>query len=644
MIKFIKLILKTIFIFLFLIIGLLIAIFYFVNPNNYKDKISYLFQKNIGYNLQIDGKIEWSLDTKIGLYSQDLIISQESNKTSEQKLLTIKKLSIFINPIKSILNKKLIISQMELENLDLDVLRNSDKKMNTDKLINKISSIYNNSDTIVFDTIVFKNCIINLDDKLNEGSLNIKQLNLIIKQNNVFDLSSSVIELLDNQFTLEGEVHVDWQSKNLEIIRSTIQHNNLKYTANGKIKYANKKINGNTRLKLLLNNQNETDDDDKSIYLDTDFSINKQQLDFESVALTIGSGEISGNIKILNTDNTGKFDLKIRNISIPKIISALNLFTSQATTAVSTNNHNNSNLIKIFRKLQLSGHISGNNALIKPHLSINNINLNFESESPGIMKIKKGTFNIGQANVNVDLNVNVNEPKSLDFSIIAKNLDMPIISKLFFSGSGIINITGSTILGNYNDLLNHLNCNIDVVIANGQLLGFDFRNTLEKYQLYLADLLSYLKKDPNQDLKILLNSKPMVDNSPTTDTTSDFSVFKLQTVLKNGTDPKSKLILQHLKYSTEGYGEIDLIKNHLFFTLNTKLLLTPNDFNKEVPQYMQLVPLPININGSINKLVFSIDSNNYLLKALQELQKVILKSKDLIQPSLNPLESPAKSM
>jgi hypothetical protein len=183
-----------------------------------------------------------------------------------------------------------------------------------------------------------------------------------------------------------------------------------------------------------------------------------------------------------------------------------------------------------------------------------------------------------------------------------------------------------------------------VVIANGQLLGVDFRNTLEKYQLYLTDLLGYLKKDPSQDLKILLNNKPMVANSPNTDTTSDFSVFKLQTVLKNGIDPKSKLILQHLKYSTEGYGEIDLIKNHLNFTLDTKLLLIPSDFNKEVPQYMQIVQLPININGSVNKLVFSIDSNNYLLKALQELQKVILKSKDLTPPYMNPLESPAKSM
>lgn len=644
MIKFIRLILKTIFIFLLLIIGLLIATFYFVNPNNYKNQISSFFQKNIGYNLQIDGKIEWSLDTKIGLYSQDLIISQESNKISEQKLLTIKKLSIFINPITSILNKKLIISQMELENLDLDVLRTPDQKMNIDKLINKISSMYKNKNTIVFDTIVFKNCIINLDDKLNNGSLNIKQLNLTIKQNNIFDLSSSVIELLDNQFTLEGEVHVDWQSKNLEIIRSTIQHNSLKYAANGKIKYANKKINGNTHLKLLLNNQNENEDDENSIYLDTDFSINKKQLDFESVTLAVGSGEISGNIKILTTDNTGEFDLKIKNISIPKIISSFNLLTSAAAIAPSTNNHNDSNLIKIFRKLQLSGRINGNNTLIKPHLSINNINLNFESESPGIMKIKKGTFNLGQANVNVDLKVNVNEPKSLDFSIITKNIDMPSISKLFFSGSGIINITGSTILGNYNDLLNHLNCNIDVVIANGQLLGVDFRNTLEKYQLYLTDLLGYLKKDPSQDLKILLNNKPMVANSPNTDTTSDFSVFKLQTVLKNGIDPKSKLILQHLKYSTEGYGEIDLIKNHLNFTLDTKLLLIPSDFNKEVPQYMQIVQLPININGSVNKLVFSIDSNNYLLKALQELQKVILKSKDLTPPYMNPLESPAKSM
>jgi coproporphyrinogen III oxidase len=40
----------------------------------------------------------------------------------------------------------------------------------------------------------------------------------------------------------------------------------------------------------------------------------KQQIDFNSVSLKIGSGDISGNFKISTVDGIGEFDLNIKNV------------------------------------------------------------------------------------------------------------------------------------------------------------------------------------------------------------------------------------------------------------------------------------------------------------------------------------------
>ena len=628
MIKFIFKITTTL---ILILIGLIVVIILFINPNNYKDQIISSFENNTSYKFNINGQIRWSLATNIQIYLEDLEIHQKLPEMSihgisPEKILILKKASIFINPFKSLVYMKLIISKVEFEDLQLEISRHLDKIVNISELIEKLSLVNKKIiKMMLYDEIVCKNCTVNIHDQYTREIVKINKLNITLKKYNTLEINSLVIDILNNQLMLKGEAHIDWDTKKFETNKIIIENNNMIYNLIGKINYDNNKIAGNTRLQLLTNNS----DEDK-IFLDTIFLFDKQQIDFNSVSLKIGAGDISGNFKISTVDGIGEFDLNIKNIEITKLLAAINSSHDEThqenTVKIIEDNHT---LSRFFGKSKITGRLHGNNMLIKPLGRVDNIDLRINSILPGMFQVNQGMFNIGKAKIKVDLTADINkeEPK-LYINLMAKDLNMATMSKLFSTGVGIISIKASTVLGNYSSLINNLTGNFDLVIADGQLVGFDFNNTLIQYDLYLNELFNKLKKQPQQDLQVLLNNKLMPDNLLTKDSVSDFSVFKLQTQLTDGADANSNLILQHAKYSLAGIGLINLTKNHFNYNLSTKLTLVPNDFTREISQYMQTVPLIVQAKGSTNAVVFSIKSDDYILKALQELQKMLLKIKE----------------
>jgi len=102
---------------------------------------------------------------------------------------------------------------------------------------------------------------------------------------------------------------------------------------------------------------------------------------------------------------------------------------------------------------------------------------------------------------------------------------------------------------------------------------------------------------------------------------SGFSSLKLQAFFKGGVASQSTLSLQHPSYTVQGVGLIDLPKNNLDYQFYAVLNKFTNNEPQQVAQYVHTVPLLIKINGPINQPVFSINKEEYLRAALQELQK-----------------------
>lgn len=574
MFGFIKFIFKTVIASLLILIGIIVAAFILVNPNNYKDKISVFVENNTGYKLEINGLIQLSFTKKISLVSlevQNIKINNKSQDKISDNVLDVKKLAILVDPLKSLLNKKIIISKFEFEDLEIYIFKNAYKLM------------------------------------------------------------------------LEGEANIDVITKNIEILSSKIGYGGIEYNLIGNVNYKDNKFFGDTQLQLLTNNIQYNKDKIKidNIFLDTKFALDAKQIDLNHILLKQSPGEISGNIKISILENQGEFDLKIKNIEAVKLIDTIIFIQDHKETKL-PNTSEQSNIVTFFKKLRLTGLVRGDSLLISPNLSIGNIDFHLENKEPSIFEINKGFFNLAKADVHLDFKADINKESKIELNLKTKDIDMSSINKIFSSGRGIIDIKLSTTADSYTNLLNNLTGNIDLVVANGTLRGIDFYDALNKSEECLNDLFTALLKDPKQDLNVLLsNSKKTFDNLIEKDAISDFSVFKLQALLKNGVDTKSSIVLKHQKYSMQGSGVIDLAKNHLNYQFRSQLAATPSQLTKEITQYMQIVPLTTNVEGSLTNIVFSADIKNYLLTALKELQKIALQNKELNVVS-GQMEDPSK--
>lgn len=521
MFNFIKFIFKTVVAVLLILLGIIAAIGIFIDPNDYKDKISIFLANKTGYKLKINGPINWSvaLNKSFGFEVQNLKIDTLN--------LDLQKIFILVNPLKSLLNRKLILE----------------------------TKIFNET----------------------------------------------------YKFIWEGESNVDIIAKNVEITSSNIEYNNTKYNLKGDLNYQNAKVVGNIQVELFDN-----------ISLNTKFILDAQQIEFNSLLIKLGVGNVSGNIKISFVNHLGEFDLKIKNIGAMQIIDAMMFARSS----------------KLLQKLKLTGRVHGDELLITPHLNFTNIDLYLENTKPGMFEINNGVFYLGKASVNVDFKADfkteVNQKPIFEFTVNTKNLEMPRVSKIFSAGVGILNLKLSTTADNYRDLLHNLTGNIDLVVANGGLNGIDCYNILTKTEDRLNDIFSALLKNPNQDAKLLLSNhqQTMENIDNLLNTGSDFSVLKLQALLKNGVDPKSSIVLKNQKYSMQGYGIIDLPKNYLNYQTFVQFVATPSALVKEIPQYMQVYPIMINADGAIDNIVLSTDLNKYFLTAISVLQKIAIKNKE----------------
>ena len=628
MVQLIKFIFKTTVALLLILVGAVVLVAIFINPNNYKTQIISFLENNIGYKVQINGPIQWSLTKDIVFYVRNVSISHKSHDKFPTSILVSKDLSFAISPVKTLLNKMLTISKLEFEDLGIYIFKNTDKVTNVDELLQKLKlPIHNAKNKILFENIVWKNSTVTLDDQFANKHIKITQLNLILKNGSALEISSSKINMFNMELMLESTLNIDFGANNLDINKSKIDCNGVRYTVTGNIHYKGAEdFDGHLQL-LLMNLPGGI----KSPSLDVKFIVNNKQIDLNSMLLQIDSGKVSGNVKISTLENKGEFDLGIQDLEFQKIIKLLVNANNDVDQKPSDQiaKPDDYAAVNLFKKIQLTGRIHGNNILIKPLLVITDLDLPIKSDMPGMFEVHKGAFNLGKATVAVNMQADLNKQNQLNMVIDAKDLDMPIVAKTFAAGTGIVNIKVTTAASNYQALLNNLAGNIDLVVANGKLRGVDFNNALTKSEKHLNDLFGSLRGDPKQDLKFLLeHSKKTVDNVFSNDVVSDFSVFKLQMLLKNGVDVKSSVLLKHQTYSVNGYGVINIPKNNLNYTVSAKLIEPPNELIKEVAQYMQVVPLSIKCSGNIDAVVFSADTKKYLLTSLQELQKIILKSKE----------------
>jgi hypothetical protein len=259
----------------------------------------------------------------------------------------------------------------------------------------------------------------------------------------------------------------------------------------------------------------------------------------------------------------------------------------------------------------------------------------------------ESNINVGLGSLQVDGNVKLlpieyqNDTKAVPLTIAftldkggvsiivdEKNVDVQVISKIFVSesllfGVGAIKVNLSSARNNNEKgLLNNLAGTMDVSIKDGKIKGIDIFSTLAQAENNLNALFDTMRGNVKQGIDVLLsNDSKAINNVLGENYFSGFSSLKLQAFFKGGVASQSTLSLQHPSYTVQGVGLIDLPKNNLDYQFYAVLNKFTNNEPQQVAQYVHTVPLLIKINGPINQPVFSINKEEYLRAALQELQK-----------------------
>jgi uncharacterized protein involved in outer membrane biogenesis len=607
---------------LILVAILIIAIFIltkYIDLNDYKSEIAELFQQKFNYILEINGNINWSMDNKLKLAVNELKVKDHN---SSENLLQVKRALIVINPVTSILSQKLMISDIELEDCDVHLISHENNQENIDKLLIKLKKHYAKLTRYVsFKNFVIKNSNFRADNIFTDPII-IGDINLIWKGTAIVSVGSSTINILQNQLVVDGLASFDFEHNNFEFKRFTIKNNDAYYNLDGKMFYRDNKWTGESILKLVrVENVEKVED----IFLNAKFDISDKQINLEKINLKTDTGELLGELFVDLPSHKGTFKITANNVQLEKIIAAMHSSELVTNTAI-YKQYSKQNpvdvVLKSLKNIQLNGSLVGDNVMLNKKLKFNKLDLNVESDKPGMFKLKDSKFKFARGNVAVKLDADFR--KELKFKIDARitDLNMRYISNIFTKGKGIIDLKLSSNAQNTKSILENLQGNLDIVVAKGKISGVDFYGLLMKVEKHLQQQFDSLKNNPNQNFADLTQKEQIVSNVIDEQAVANFDVLQIKTKLKKGADSKSSIVLKYSAYNMEGKGSIDLAKNNLDYVMQVDLLRTPRQLLNPISQYMQVNPLKVQATGKVNKIVFTADLENYLLVALKKLNNI----------------------
>lgn len=650
-------ILSIIFLLFIILIG---AIFFLINPNNYKNQITSAASEKLGRTLSINGDIKLSLFPWPGIQIHQIQLNNPATfKEPVFAKLDEADISFQLWPL---LRKNLIINKVKLDGLQVNLIRTADNKNNwqdlTDntnqrpvKNTNAVSNASETASSFQIEDVELNNASVSWDDMLKKQKINLSNLNL--QADNIYSAHNVPLDLNFNFSNQQPKLNGNFQ------LTGKLSSKDNRYTINSlnissRIDNNNKPVNLTLQGDLVFDNQQQI------------LQINKLNGNFAGIPI---QGDMTATQ--VNTSPTVKGNLVINRFSPREILNQLGYeqaidsntkMLSQAQGQLQfTANEQNIAVKPLQFKLDnssLTGALAVNTqqSKITTNLNIDRINLNdyissetsaktsnqthitkqnsaTSANSSSLPKIQAqvniGSLTVNQFNLN-NLAATINTQKNM--------ISIAPIKTGFYQGTAqaniAINLAGNNPQFSVNGTLNKIQAGelYKALTSNDQFSGIADINvdlkaqgtTSESIRQTLAgsvrlSLQNGVYKGANI-LKLIQNGlailKPDVIPQASTSDQTLFSKLSASFQISKGIAYNNDLLLVSPYLQVHGQGAINLAQEQLGLQLRG----TRVDKNNNATPPM----IPIMVTGSWDNPHFNIDAKTLVADQLkQRAQKLV---------------------
>lgn len=639
--KYIKRFLKIALIAILFGFSAMVAIAYFVNPNQFKSTIESKVLAQTGHVLTIKGPMTWKLSPTLMLEVEDIVLNNQKPFTDE--LLSAKNIRIDL-ALSSLFTGKVVLN-LKLNGANIHLVRNNEGQSNWETLLHPkkeakhVPSQDKTSDkssnlAILLNSLKIKDGEITFQDKGKNTNYQIKELELsmdnVMKgalgiKNPIF---LSLKWLNHNKDNAKGKVilKADWA---LNLLQDELNVSDLVLTLASDNK---EKDQMNER-----NKRNEAGKEKEITKLHGNILI-KNMSHTPSVQGEIESKEFKlttllDNMGVNNPALPASADIKAQfQYQAPYL--SLDKCNIQFKDNGSFDCHFKMNTNQLTAgNLDLQGEFSALN------LKYNQVKLD---EVKGNVLGKAGIVTIApliihlaeseqQATVQIDLRGN--SPK---YSIRSQSnhFDIMPLLALFgvdnkLQGKTNFKLNLSAAGNSVEEIKNSLSGNSEIEIKEGKLAGADLISLLKSLNTNIYNMTSSLAKKPSlnmvssvQSLQDLSKQKQAAINP---NASTPFDILKASVNINNGVANNPDLLIAHSEYVVNGQGKLNFNNSTIEYHTAAKLKNNPYPAKDDLANYLYSSSLPINISGSFANISISPDIKTYSNNALAFAQKNFLQ-------------------
>jgi uncharacterized protein involved in outer membrane biogenesis len=642
MIKFFNWILKFVLAIVMVVIVIMLGVYFFVDPNQFKETIANRVQAQTGHVLTLEGPLSWSFSPVLSLRLNN--ISLENQAPFTNKLLQTKTIEAGVS-WESLFSGKLFLN-LTVKDLNLHLEKNSKGVANWDNLVNKLSqekveaknnthSSTPNSDEkttpdnsesafkILLSGLKVENANISFKDQLKNKQYNIKQLDL------------SADHLLKGALGIPSAISLNF------VLTDPNQQILAKINLKGDV---------------ALNMPN----DELNI---TNASLNAESADGKSSLIT---GEAV--IKDLNKKISVTGTLESKNLDIKPWLQILAIEASphlpmQADVDIEFQFKDNYLSFNPFTiKLKDNGSLTGHLELATEKLTPQTLNfkgdflgkgLRFNkilldeikgqiAANAGLIKMAPVTLQIANSSQHIVLQIDMRE-KTPKYSLSqeGKGFDIKHLLALFdvkdkLEGKTNLKTTLTASGNGLSELRRSLSGHSEIEITQGKFYGIDliavFKEVQSKTYTIVAGIFNKDKINFASALDSIYGIWKEKDTLISAQSSTPFNSAKTNVVIKGNIIHTPSLSIDHTEYAVTGGGTIDLANDSIQYQTAALLKKNPYPANDNLGKYLSASPLPIKIEGSMHQPKIRPDLKAYSNNAMDYAKKNV--AKEVVQKTI----------
>lgn len=582
--KTIKRIIQTVLALLVIVIGAAFALVYFVDPNQYRDRITAKVSESLAQELRINGELRWSLWPSFALELNQVELDNPQH-FEPRNMLKAKQIVISLE-LAPLLNRELAINRIDLRNAELTIVTRPDGISNLDHILGSGPSTKDDQDTgLRSGPVRLENVILTLiDQKTNSVQvLEIEQAQLDFYAANeelpfsidadLYDAGNPVL----TDFHATGNVLLP--SDNSPILLSKLQ---LAGALSG--------LGDDFRL-------------DGAVSIDTRNGL--------LVELRNASGQLNGNrfqleasLRSGDTSTIG-FDLSGKSLDLDSLLGG----DGSADDTGSSLEED----LDWLKTTNLNGRINFDS------VSFNQIDLKALSaritSKGGNLVVAPFSASAFGGRIEGSLQVNLNQtPVSVRFSPIMSDIDIGAISE-HLTGTRLVEASGDLAMDLSGDgldpsaLLKTLSGSGEYALGSGELLGMDMNALIDE----------------------ILGAQSLQGFDRAFSGTTSFNLMSGELVAERGILKTPGLLLQSDSFDISGSGNINLATENLDYRLRLQLKGALKDKLAAKAGVLEDGLIPLKISGSLVAPSISFDTSSLVQRRVES---ALDKNKDELKTKI----------